>query len=105
MNTGRLEITMAIHCLLILKNVDGRESECSKWLALNPVVGRALDWYLSNGGMFRWLDRDQQMMAETIWWNDGFLGHQPPKFDDEVGEGWLVYLTGPAFNPAAPLEI
>jgi hypothetical protein len=29
-------------------------------------------------------------MVESVWWRDGYVGHSPPLFDDEVGEGWLV---------------
>ena len=38
-------------------------------------------------------------MAESIWWVDGHpkvVGESLP--DDEIGEGWLVLVSEPAFE-------
>jgi hypothetical protein len=37
-------------------------------------------------------------MVESIWWADGFTGHFPSHFDDEVGEGWLVVASQAAWD-------
>ena len=66
------------------------ETPARTWLALNPSLGLQLNWKLSEDGLFRWVDRHGAVMAESVWWQDGFLGQLPPQFDDEVGEGWLV---------------
>jgi hypothetical protein len=29
-------------------------------------------------------------MVESIWWVEGLLEHSFPRYDNEVGEGWLV---------------
>ena len=44
-------------------------------------------------GLFRWLDADGKVVAESVWWQDGFAQQRPPLFDDEVGYGWLVRVS------------
>jgi len=73
------------------------ESPGSGWLALNPALGRELGWRLDEGGFFRWVDRKGQVMVESRWWADGFVGHAPPE-ENEVGEGWLVLATPTAWD-------
>lgn len=63
------------------------------WLALNPKLAEHLGWRLAPDGLFRWVDADGNVMAESIWWQDGFPGQRPPLFHDEVGEGWLVRVS------------
>lgn len=65
----------------------------NRWLALNPAIARALGWTLSSAGLFRWVDANESLMVESIWWEDGFVEHEPPHFDDEVGSGWAVRAT------------
>ena len=64
------------------------------WLALNPAVAFRLGWSIADGGMFRWVNDQGRVMAESIWWMDGrpmLLGDGLP--EDEVGEGWLVLAS------------
>src|SRR5690606_36570551 len=60
------------------------------WLALNPTLARAADWWLAADGWFRWTNNEEVMMAESFWRDDGFTGQRPPHFDDEVCRGWYV---------------
>ena len=66
----------------------------ANWLALNPVVGARLGWSIADDGLFRWLDDEGRVTAESIWWTDGhnkvFADGLP---DDEVGEGWMVLAS------------
>jgi hypothetical protein len=71
----------------------GFDSPCSTWLALNPFVGRELGWTLSAQGLFRWVDSQGQVMAESVWWVDGTIAISP-FHDDQTGEGYLVIATG-----------
>lgn len=63
------------------------------WLALNPTVGVALGWHLVDEGVFRWLDGEGELMAESLWWRDGEVGHSQSIAYQPVGEGWLVLVT------------
>lgn len=85
----------------VAKVYDGRDSDCSRWLALTPSLGRHLGWKVSNEGLFRWVDNDGQTMAETIWWKDSTLEHRPPHHRNEVGEGWLVVMSKVGYSAFA----
>lgn len=63
------------------------------WLALNPTVGVALGWHLVDEGVFRWLDGEGELMAESLWWKDGEVGHGQSIAYQPVGEGWLALVT------------
>ena len=70
------------------------DSPGGDWLALNPAVAFRLGWSISDGGMFRWVNDQGHVMAESIWWMDGrpmLLDDGLP--EDEVGEGWLVLAS------------
>ena len=70
------------------------DSPGGDWLALNPAVAFRLGWSIADGGMFRWVNDQGRVMAESIWWMDGrpmLLGDGLP--EDEVGEGWLVLAS------------
>jgi len=66
------------------------ETPGNRWLGFNPSVALSLGWALDPHGLFRWTDPSGLLMVETILWQDGLYEHQPPKFDDEVGWGWIV---------------
>ena len=75
------------------------DSPGGDWLALNPAVAFRLGWSIADGGMFRWVNDQGRVMAESIWWMDGrpmLLGDGLP--EDEVGEGWLVLASECAFE-------
>lgn len=63
------------------------------WLALNPAIGISLGWSFSSEGLFRWVDENDNLMAESIYWKDGPISRQPPKLDDICSNGWLVVVT------------
>lgn len=79
--------------LIILNESRGYDSPGENWLALNPMIARQVGWNLSKDGLFRWINDKGEVMVESIWWSDGFIGQHPPHFDDEVGEGWLVIAS------------
>lgn len=75
---------------IIIRNYgSGYHSAGVDWLALNPAIGLKLGWNLSNEGLFRWVNKQGEIMVESIWWMDGLPDHSPP-IGDEVGEGWQV---------------
>lgn len=79
---------------IIVRNDTYRfETPGGPWIAFNPVLAEALGWRLAPDGLFRWLDRDGEVVAESVWWQDGFAQQRPPIFEDEVGYGWLVRMS------------
>ena len=67
------------------------------WIALNPALGRLLEWHISIDGLFRWVDQHKQLMVETIWWNDGNPRQIGVHFC-AVGQGWIVVASKEAMN-------
>ena len=79
---------------IVVRNLTFRfETPGREWLAFNPSLAEHLGWRLAPDGLFRWLDADGKVVAESVWWQDGFAQQQPPLFDDEVGYGWLVRVS------------
>ncbi len=75
------------------------DSPGDHWLALNPVIGQQLGWHhLENEGLFRWVDANNTIMVESIWWKDGPMGWHSSHDHDETGEGWLVVAGQEAFS-------
>ena len=88
----------AIPTPLILHHIAyGYDSHGADWLALNPNVGYLMRWKLANDGLFRWVDNEEQVMVESVWWVDGLFEQSPPHLNEEVGEGWLVVASPTAW--------
>ena len=67
------------------------------WLALNPVYGFACGWLPSSLGLMRWMGLDDEIMVESIRWQDGAVrGNRLTR--DEVGEGWQVVASPAAVD-------
>jgi hypothetical protein len=69
------------------------ETPGGPWLAFNPALAEHIGWRPAQDGLFRWLDQSGKVVAESVWWQDGFAQQRPPLFDDEVGHGWLVRVS------------
>ena len=83
-----------ISALVLSHDARWVDSPGGDWLALNPAVAFRLGWSISDGGMFRWVNDQDHVMAESIWWMDGrpmLVGDGLP--EGEVGEGWLVLVS------------
>lgn len=65
----------------------------TEWLAFNSAFATRLGWSLSEEGLFRWVDADEKIMVESIWWQDGPMDRQPPRSSEVTGEGWLVVVS------------
>jgi hypothetical protein len=86
-------------CTIVVENeVRIWDTPGGNWLALNPSLGRALNWQLDPTVPLRWQDQEGHVMVESVWWVDSHLHWGPPHFDDEVGEGWLVLATPYAYE-------
>ena len=86
------------HSLVIYGQTRSVNMGRGKWFALNPMIGKMMGWFLSNNGLFRWVDGSGQIMVESIWWQDGPQGRQPPRFDEICSWGWLVVMKPEALN-------
>lgn len=80
------------------------ETPANFWLAINPSIASALGWRASGEGLFRWVDEAGEVMAESIWWADGWRQMEPPEQQDEVGEGWLVVASPSAVKALIDFE-
>lgn len=73
-------------------------TESEKWLAFNPFIAQVLmNWKHDPSGLFKWTDQNGKLMAESVWWQDGFC----ELFDssgDVCGEGWIVVVTDEAID-------
>lgn len=74
------------------------ETPGDSWLALNPALGDSLGWYLRSDGWFRWVNPDEEIVAESIWWRDGPINSGDTHLRVEVGNGWLVVVTPQGFK-------
>lgn len=83
--------------LIIQNNADEYDSRGSNWIAFNPIIAYQLGWNLDDSGWFRWVDEENKLMVESIWWMDGLLDQFHPT-SKEVGEGWLIVASNDAIN-------
>jgi len=74
------------------------QTPASRWIALNPTLGRQLGWRLASDKCFRWIDTDGNVAVESVWWRDG----NPDRYDRNkhcaVSEGWLVLASREAYS-------
>ena len=83
-------------CIAILAKPLQVEFGGMEWLAINPVIPLRLGWKLSKDGLFRWLDSEDAIAVESVWWKDGPIHRTPPRFREVCSEGWLVAASGKA---------
>jgi hypothetical protein len=78
----------------VVRNMTYRfETPADSWLAFNPALAELIGWLPAMDGLFRWVDTDGNVAAESIWWQDGSTHQRPPLFEEEVGCGWLVRVS------------
>lgn len=87
---------------IIVRNTAYRfETPGGNWMALNPALAEHLGWQPAPPGLFRWVDAEGRVMAESVWWQDGFAQQRPPQFEEEVGHGWLVLVSADGWRQLA----
>ncbi|HOJ11791.1 MAG TPA: hypothetical protein PK733_14525, partial [Clostridiales bacterium] len=62
----------------------------TEWLAFNPCLAFHLGWKLSTEGLFRWVNKNGEIMVESIYWKDGPINRLPPRMAEICSEGWIV---------------
>ena len=75
----------------------------SRWIALNPVLARHLDWIPEPTKLFAWKNKSGELMVESIYWANGNMNMTPRK-DGEVGEGWFVIASDKAIAEIQTVE-
>ena len=93
-----IRITGAPIPFILRHEAYGYDSPGDSWLALNPSIAHQLGWTLSEDGLFKWLNDQGEVMAESIWWVDGLIDQSPPHLYNEVGEGWVVVASQAAWE-------
>ena len=83
--------------LVVLNNERQLVGPAYRWAAINANIGRALGWHLSSNVPFQWLDSAGNVMVESIYWKDGWIWIEPPRFES-LGEGWLVLASSVAIE-------
>lgn len=75
----------------------------SRWIAINPVLARHLDWIPEPTKLFAWRNESGELMVESIYWASGNMNITPRK-DGEVGEGWFVIASDKAIVEIQTVE-
>jgi hypothetical protein len=63
-----------------------------RWIAMNSNVARELGWTLCPTNPFEWLDSAGHSMVKSVYWKDGWIWLEPPRFE-ALGEGWYVLAS------------
>lgn len=87
--------------LVIAHNGYTFRTQGAYWLAFNPQVASALGWQPSTEGWFRWIDAQDHVVVESVWWKDSTLDLFSLYDRVEVGSGWLVLITEHGYNQIA----
>jgi hypothetical protein len=94
------------HGHIIVKNDRyGIELSSANWIALNPMIARELGWRLASDGLFRWIDGNNNIAVESIWWQDGGLHRFDFHESCSVAEGWIVVATPKAYQKIAEMFV
>ena len=83
--------------IIVLNDENQLVGPVYRWAAINSNIARALGWHPSIDVPFQWLDTAGDVMVESTYWKDGWIGIKPPRFDS-LGEGWLVLASPSAIN-------
>jgi hypothetical protein len=74
------------------------DMETANWLALNPRVGFDLGWKPVDQKSFSWKDKADQLVAKSVYWQDGNPVSASWRAHEEVGYGWVVLITDKGYQ-------
>ena len=63
-----------------------------RWIAMNSNIARQLGWELCPTNPFEWQDSAGHSMVKSVYWKDGWIWLEPPRFE-ALGEGWYVVVS------------
>jgi hypothetical protein len=78
--------------LIVLNSERQLIGSAYRWAAFNCEFARRLGWHPSDIEPFTWVDSMGNTMVKSIYWRDGWIWLEPPRFES-LGEGWLVLAT------------
>lgn len=78
--------------LIVLNSERQLSGPAYRWAAINCAFARRLGWTPSDDEPFRWVDSSGNLMVKSVYWRDGWIWIEPPRFES-LGEGWLVLST------------
>ncbi|MDY3318732.1 hypothetical protein PG637_04845 [Riemerella anatipestifer] len=63
------------------------------WLAFNPVLAEEMGLKLSEKGNFRWVDENENIVIESVFWKNNDVLNRSRNLRSESGYGWYVTIT------------
>jgi len=63
------------------------------WIAFNPVLAEEMGLKLSECGNFRWLDENDNVVIESIFWKNNDGSNRSRNLHSETGHGWYIIIT------------
>mgnify|MGYP000583773555 CR=1 FL=1 len=69
-----------------------RSDPRSNWIAMNPDFADYLGW-LPGKAPLSWIDKEGDMIAQSVFWTSGNIEMRPPRLHSESGQGWLVLVS------------
>jgi hypothetical protein len=63
------------------------------WLAFNPQIALLMELELSKEGVFRWVDKDNNTIVESVFWKNNDERNRSRNLRSECGYGWYVKMT------------
>lgn len=67
--------------------------EKRNWLAINPSLAKAMNLKLSTEGNFRWVNENQEIVVESVYWRNNDEGNRNRNLHSESGFGWFVVMS------------
>lgn len=89
--------------LITLNSESLMDGPIYRWAAFNSLLAIQLGWRASEKEPFKWMDKNGNLMVKSIFWKDGWIWLEPPKFE-ALGEGWLVLATDKALKKISEMS-
>lgn len=75
------------------------------WLAFNPRIAFFMGLELSTEGIFRWVDKYNNTIIESIFWKNNDDVNRSRNLHSECGYGWYIQITKEGIEKLKKIEI
>ncbi|MFH6935243.1 hypothetical protein [Flavobacterium sp. FlaQc-30] len=75
------------------------------WLAFNPEIAVLMGLELSRDGIFRWVDKENTIVIESVFWQNNDETNKSRNLHSECGHGWYVRITKAGIEKLKELEL
>ena len=75
------------------------------WLAFNPEIAVVMGLELSKEGIFRWVDKENNIVIESVFWQNNDETNKSRNLHSECGHGWYVRITKAGIEKLRELEL